>query len=203
MADRVEDRLVRGYVKPAREAGRVLTFGLLRPYKGVEQLLEAFRGLDDPDVTLRVVGQPLDDALAARLRALAERDARTSLVLAHVPDAMLAEEVRSAGLVVLPYVQMHNSGALLTALSLGAPVLVPRNPVNADLATEVGDGWVHMFDGPVTAEAIAAALGAVRRGDRAAPRLDARDWAPIGARHVEAYAEAVRVARSRRFGRVS
>src|SRR2546423_439948 len=38
--------------------GRLLCFGLLRPYKGVESLLEAFGELDEGSLGLRVVGAP-------------------------------------------------------------------------------------------------------------------------------------------------
>ncbi len=182
---------------PRPVPGRILLFGLLRPYKGAEELMDAFRALDGPDLTLRVVGRPLDDEIAVRLRSLARRDVRTSLVLAHVPDDVLADEVRAAELVVLPYREMHNSGALLTALSFGVPVLVPRGPVNAEIADEVGQGWVHQFDAPVTADAIGVAIEAVRQGGRSTPRLGARDWASIGDRHVEAYTDAIRAARRR------
>ena len=95
---------------------------------------------------------------------------------------------------VLPYRQMHNSGAALAALSLDRPVLVPANPINADLAAEVGPGWVHTFAGDLTSEALRAGLQALDTVPRsAAPDLSRREWADTGEQHRAAYAEAIRL----------
>ncbi len=58
------------------------------------------------------------------------------------PTSVLAREVFESELVVLPFVEMTNSGSMLLALSLDRPVLVPRLPVTEELADEVGPGWV-------------------------------------------------------------
>ncbi len=63
---------------------------------------------------------------------------------------------------VLPYREMHNSGAALTALSLNRPVLVPDNEVNRELAEEVGPGWVFRYDGELTGRHLLDALAAHR-----------------------------------------
>jgi len=172
--------------------GRILYFGLIRPYKGVETLLGAFRSLTDRSLALRVVGRP-----SGGLREVVEReqalDDRIGSVLRFVSDEELVREVGGASLVVLPYREMHNSGALLVALSLDRPVLVPRSPSNEALAAEVGAGWVRMYDGDLDAGALGAAITSVRSEHPAGrPRLEGRDWSTLGEQTYRTYLEAVR-----------
>jgi beta-1,4-mannosyltransferase len=175
--------------KPAGAAGSLLFFGHIKPYKGVERLLRAFAHLDRPGITLRVVGQPCDEALRSRIESLASQDDRVSVVLRAVDDAALAREIARADLVVLPYEEMHNSGALLLALSLDRPVLVPRNPVNDAVAREVGTGWVGMFEPPLDAAGLSSALDGLECTARTGrPDLSQREWPALGRRLADAYA---------------
>jgi beta-1,4-mannosyltransferase len=185
---------------PASIPGRLVSIGLIRPYKGVEALTEAFTRLTDdevPGLTLHVVGRPTTAALRDHVLSAAAGDPRITPVLDHVADDVLAAEVGQAELVVLPYTHLHNSGALLLALSLGRPVLVPAGATTAALAEEVGPGWVHTYDGPFDARVLAGALERVRSGPRAPrPDLSGRDWPAVGRLHAAAYAEAVRLRRT-------
>lgn len=191
-------------------AGRLLFCGLVRPYKGVEDLLAAFADLDDPRAGLRVVGACPDADLAASIARRAADDPRAQVALAHVDDADLVDAVHRAQLVVLPYREMHSSGVLLLALSLGRPVLVPRTPVTDDLAAEVGPDWVHRYDGALRAAHLAAALAASAAllsspgaagpdgvGGSDGPDLSARGWPAAGAAHARAYAAALAARRGR------
>ncbi|KQO95399.1 glycosyltransferase [Leifsonia sp. Leaf264] len=186
------------YPLPEREHGRILYFGIIRPYKGVDLLFDAFRELPGDDLTLRVVGSP-----SVGQRELVEervtRDPRTSALLAYVDDDVLVDEIGRAELVVLPYREMHNSGAILVALSLSRPALVPRSPANTALREEVGPGWVIEYDGELGPEQIAAALQTVRTvGADAAPDLSRRDWNVLGREHEAAYRRAIAIAEAAR-----
>ncbi|WP_165070200.1 glycosyltransferase [Marisediminicola senii] len=175
----------------AAEPVNLLTFGLLRRYKGIEHLVEEFAAVPGHGLRLRVMGKAADPELEAELIALAGADHRVELALGYASDAALAASIRAAELVVLPYRAMHNSGALLLALSLDRPVLVPENPVTADLAREVGAGWVRAYAGPLTSDVLAAAVADLRDGPPTGrPDLSARDWPAIGAQHRDAYRHA-------------
>ncbi|WP_236836171.1 glycosyltransferase [Blastococcus sp. KM273129] len=183
--------------KPEAEPGRVLYFGLIRPYKGVDQLIEAFEKLPRSDARLRIVGQPHPGQAEGVLEACA-RDPRISSTLRFVDDAELVDEICRAQLVVLPYRGfMHNSGSLLAGLSLGRPVLVPSSPTNEALAEEVGPGWVLQHTGDLTPEVLEAALDSTVALPDEPPRLDGRDWAWIGCRHRDAYLRALALRRGR------
>ncbi|MDE8650468.1 glycosyltransferase [Novosphingobium album (ex Liu et al. 2023)] len=185
----------RGVEGLAFEPGRILYFGLIKPYKGVERLLEVFRGMSDADLRLRVVGKP-SGSLRELVEGQCRDDPRITARLEFVPDDVLAQEVCGAELVVLPYREMHNSGAILVALSLDRPVLVPRSPSNAMLAAEVGPGWINMFEGELTSDILRDCLARVRDTPRAArPRLEGRDWSVVGDLHYKAYRTAIALRR--------
>ena len=98
-----------------------LYFGLMRPYKGLETLLEAWRGIDRAE--LWIVGRPLFDLTA--LRAAAPANVR--FVPRFVSDAEQAALFDRADLVVLPYsrgARFGFSGVLATALGFGRAAVV-------------------------------------------------------------------------------
>lgn len=192
-----------GYPQTEPVAHRLLFFGLIRPYKGVEALVSTFRETavmpGRSGLSLHIVGRPFSPDVAEDLRQRVGRDERIVLRLGHASDESLAEEVYASTLVVLPYREMHNSGAALLALSLGRPVLVPANAVTAALRDEVGGDWVQTYDGELSAEALSAALDRVGTLRSAPPPdLSARDWPDIALAHIEAYETAIAARRSRR-----
>lgn len=177
---------------PARETGRVSYFGFIRRYKGVDGLVRAFRGVRGVDRRLHAAGKPSSPELARGLEQLAADDPRVSLDLRFLDDEALIDTVRRAELVVLPYREMHNSGGVLTALSLGRPVLVPANEVNARLADEVGADWVRQYSDELASDDVERALEAASLlSDDARPDLSARDWDRAGEAHVAAYRRAI------------
>ncbi len=183
--------------------GRVLYFGLIRAYKGVETLIDSFRELPPGfnelgRLSLGIVGAVPSAQLARRLELAAGDDPRIDLTLRHASDQELATAIHAAQVVVLPYTEMHNSGAALLALSLNRPVLVPRNVVTIALANEVGAGWVLTYDGPLSSAVLLDALMSSRRSRSVgSPNLSRRGWATGAADHVQAYTRAVQSARSR------
>jgi glycosyltransferase involved in cell wall biosynthesis len=99
----------------------VLFFGLLRPYKGLDVLLDAWRGIDGAE--LWIVGRPRMPVESLRARA----PASVRFVPRYVPDAELPAFFRRADAVVLPYSRTERfdqSGVLATALAFGKPTVV-------------------------------------------------------------------------------
>jgi glycosyltransferase involved in cell wall biosynthesis len=102
----------------AVEGPVVLCFGLIRPYKGIDVLLEAWRGVEGAE--LWIVGMPRMDL--EPLRAAAPPGVR--FVPRFVTDAEIPAFFRRADLVVLPYREIDQSGVLFTALAFGRPLLL-------------------------------------------------------------------------------
>lgn len=186
---------------PIRSAvrGQLGYVGLIRRYKGVEGLVEAFHELASTEegLSLRIGGKPSTPELADTIRSLTGADERISLELNFLSDAELVDIVTSSEVVVLPYRFMHNSGGALAALSLNRPILVPDSVVNRNLASEVGSGWVLRFEGALTGERIREALTELRaRPGVLRPDLDARSWDRAGPDHRDAYLQAIAITRA-------
>ncbi len=99
----------------------VLFFGLLRPYKGIDTLLDAWRSIDGAELWLvgrpRIPLEPLRAAAAAGVR----------FVPRYIADAELPAYFRRADVVVLPYLRterLDQSGVLATALAFGRAIVV-------------------------------------------------------------------------------
>jgi beta-1,4-mannosyltransferase len=168
--------------------GRIVHFGNIRPYKGVEQLLDAVSGLTDPGVTLQLFGACADPGLEQRILAAVRSDPRIRWEGRFVTDEELRDGLAEAQLVALPFTDVANSSSVLHALSAGRPVLTPRRPATVEVAEEVGPGWVHLYDGELDTEVLRDAVQAVAGGlPRTEPDLSARSWATIGQLHADAF----------------
>jgi glycosyltransferase involved in cell wall biosynthesis len=99
----------------------ILCFGLLRPYKGLDTLLEAFRTVKGAE--LWIVGNPRMDVEPLR-RLAAEAPGRVRFLTRFVEDAEIPQIFRRADLVVLPYRDAEHSGVLYTALAFGKPLVL-------------------------------------------------------------------------------
>lgn len=95
----------------------VLFFGLLRPYKGIDLLLEAWRGIEGAE--LWIVGMARMET--APLHATAPPGVR--FVERFVSDREAHALMRRASLAVLPYREIDQSGVAFTALGAGTPLL--------------------------------------------------------------------------------
>ncbi len=151
----------------------VLCFGLIRPYKGIDVLLEAWQ--DITGAQLWIVGRPRYDI--ARLRARAGATVRW--VTRYVSDGELAACFRRADVVVLPYREIEQSGVLATALAFASPLVL------SDVGGfgEVAAAGAARLAAPGDPRALAAALTAVladpSERDRlaaAARALASGDW---------------------------
>jgi hypothetical protein len=82
--------------------------------------------------------------------------------------------------VVLPYRNILNSGVALHALGRNKPILAPRIGSLPELQQELGEEWVHLFDGEITADHITRFLASLDACKSGAPDLSAYEWQRVG-----------------------
>jgi glycosyltransferase involved in cell wall biosynthesis len=167
----------------------ILAFGLVRPYKGTDVLLEAFAEVSGAE--LWVVGMPRMPM--EPLRRLAARAAgRVRFVDRFVTDPEIPAFMHRADIVVLPYRNIEQSGVLYTALAFGRPLVLSDvggfpevaahgaaklAPVgNADALAAVLQG---LLDDPAERERLGAGALTAARGPYA--------WDEIGRKTIALY----------------
>jgi len=125
------DHLIRSNIPGTQETDgpfSILFFGTIRPYKGLENLVEAFGQLGSEEAALfrlLIVGETWEGwDLPAQL--IAANSHRELIVFdnRYVRDDELADYLAQADAVVLPYLRSSSSGPLHLAMAHGLPVVV-------------------------------------------------------------------------------
>jgi len=130
----------------------VLFFGLLRPYKGLDTLLRAFRSVEGAE--LWIVGNPRMD-LAPLRELAAEAPGRVRFLNRFVEDAEIPAIFHRADLVALPYRDAEHSGVLYTALAFGKPMVLSEVGGFPELAETGAARLVPPEDVPALASTLA------------------------------------------------
>jgi glycosyltransferase involved in cell wall biosynthesis len=158
---------------PTREEARTilglqghvaLSFGHVRPYKGVDIALRAWRMLET-DVTLVVAGEAWWKS-EEEYRELARGLGNVRLELRFIPDAEIANYFAATDVVLAPYRVEAQSGVALTAFHFARPVIASTV---GGLPEIVEDGVNGLLIPPEDPEALTRAVDAFfTRADRPA-----------------------------------
>ncbi len=164
----------------------VLLPGLLRPYKGLDVLLQAWRGIEGAE--LWIVGMPRMDMAALRDAA----PAGVRFLCRFVDDGELAGLLARASLVVLPYREIDQSGVALTALGAGVPLILSDVGGFSELAATGAARLVPVGDVSALHDALGQLLGdpAARAGMSVRARAAAAGpygWEAIAQRTLDLY----------------
>ncbi len=108
----------------------LLFFGVIRPFKGLEDLITAFDSMPQNEINkywLTIVGETWEGwTLPVELINQSRYRRRITFVNRYVPDEEVAAFFSGADAVVLPYHRSSASGPLHVAMSQGLPVVVSR-----------------------------------------------------------------------------
>jgi D-inositol-3-phosphate glycosyltransferase len=123
----------------------ILFFGRIRPYKGIEYLLDAFRLLstdEQANYRLIVAGEPKkgSEEYLHEIQQSVKRDfsqGQVILSIQFIPDEEMELYLKGADVLVLPYKEIFQSGVLFLAYSFGLPVV----------ATDVGSFREEIVEG--------------------------------------------------------
>jgi len=141
----------------AADRVRFLLFGKLKPYKGADLLIEAFRLLP-PEIRdraeVQIVGKPFMD-VAPLVKAAQGLGPGIQFDFRFVPDAEMNDMLGLADVIVFPYREIDISGVLMAALRYGRPIIASKIGGFAEL---LADGRHGILVPPDDAPAIAAAM---------------------------------------------
>lgn len=149
-----------------RDRRVLLFFGFVRPYKGLDYLLQAMPIiLRRLPARLLIVGEFWEDAerYRRRIRDLDLEDAVT-VVDRYIRNEEIPLYFHAADLVILPYVSVTGSGLLQLAFGFETPVVASRLGA---LAEAVRHGKTGILVKPRDPQAIARAVVDFYRGNRA------------------------------------
>lgn len=172
----------------AGEPGRVLMFGRMEAYKGLEQLLDAAQLLHTRGLGFQLViagAGPEQARLGARMAGMVEAGVRMEVIDRYLEPDALEHELARASFVVAPYLDATQSGVLASTFANGRPIVATAVGGLGDVVHDGENGrLVPPRDPAALAEAMAALLTdpslAMRLGEGA--RRSARtalDWGCI------------------------
>src|SRR5919198_2059005 len=170
----------------------ILFFGLIRPYKGVDVLIEAFRSVRGAE--LWIVGRPLGVSLDDLREAADRAGGHVRFVPRFVSDRELPAYLRRADVVALPHRDAEQSGVLFAALAFAKPIVMSDVGGFPEVARTGAGALVphgqpealsarlqELLDDPAERERLASAAAAAPAGPYS--------WELIARQTLELYAE--------------
>ncbi len=157
---------------PKRGRLELLFFGFIRPYKGLDLLIEALSELHDDNVFLTVVGEPWGDQENA-IRNAAQSAPNVELHLSYTPAEDVAEFFARADIVVLPYRTATGSAVAAVAQHYEKAMLATRVGGLPDVVLE---GRTGILVPPGDTGRLADAIGSLTREQASTMALGVRDF---------------------------
>jgi D-inositol-3-phosphate glycosyltransferase len=182
----------------------ILFFGSIGPYKGLETLVAAFQRVATvyPTSRLLVVGKPkvgCEQYLKGITDAI-RRDASSERVmqrLEFIPDEETEIYFKASDVLVLPYIQVSQSGVLVLGYSFGVPVIAAAV---GSLSEDIVEGRTGFLCRPEDSSDLAATIERYFQSDLYTHLLTRRheiedyasrrySWEVVADKTVQAYAE--------------
>ena len=137
----------------------ILSFGLIRKYKGIPYLISAYEELPDEIIRnsrLLIVGEIWEDR-EALLHQIAESryNDKITLVDEYIPDDRIPLYFSAADVIALPYTRASQSGIAHIAMCFGTPIVVSKV---GGLAESMAGYEGTVFVPPCDADAITRAI---------------------------------------------
>jgi len=165
--------------------------GYLRPYKGVLELIQAFRQIDGEQVRLLIAGMPFDPSFATAVKEAAGEDSRIQFHLRFIEDEELQVFLNAADVLVFPYTRSLTSGSLILAMSFSKAIIAAEHSTIREVLPPEG-GLIYPTDG---LEGLVDALNEIQKkdvismGEKNLSRAYANDWQSIAKTTAKVYRE--------------
>jgi O-antigen biosynthesis protein len=123
-----------------------LFLGLIRKYKGIDDLIVAFSRVQQkfPNTHLLIAGKAIDQINLDELNL--DIEPKITLVQKYIPDHELQLFFKAADVAVLPYKNILTSGSLLNAMSFSCPVIAPRVGMTEEIIKDGDNGYLYELE---------------------------------------------------------
>ncbi|MDO8563874.1 MAG: glycosyltransferase [Nanoarchaeota archaeon] len=187
--DTISKEKARRLLKIKNDELMILNFGKVRGYKGILSLIREFRKINIKNALLYIVGNCQDLRLANEIQNNADCNIR--FVNNFITSDKVQIYFKSADLIILPYIEISNSGALFLALSFNKPVLVPETPTFKEIQKQIGEKWIKTYKGQINSKIIKDNLIWINRERKGKVNLEKFNWDNISRQTKQAYLEVI------------
>jgi len=122
----ISPALARQKLNIPRDQLVLLWLGHIRPYKGLAELIEAFRQVARPNWRLIIAGKPYIEAYANEVAGQVRGNAQIAFYPRFIAEAELQVFFNAADAVVLPFTDIENSASLTMSMGFQKPVVAPN-----------------------------------------------------------------------------
>jgi glycosyltransferase involved in cell wall biosynthesis len=116
----------------------MLFLGGIRPYKGVLELIKAFKLLEQEKAYLVIAGNPLNNRLSSAIKEQIKGVENIQYKPGFVPTDQIQVYMNACDVVVFPYHKILSSGAVVLAMSFGRACIAPRWDCICDILDSSG-----------------------------------------------------------------
>ena len=110
----------------------MLYMGFIKPYKGLEELINAFLRNQSPQSVLIIAGKSMDNSYLNKIKGLISENKNIKLFDEFIPPDSLQYFFNCSDIVVLPFNKIENSGSVIMAMGFSKAILAPKMGVIVD-----------------------------------------------------------------------
>ena len=145
-----------------RESNVILFFGLVRPYKGVKYLVEAFENLPPVFIQksrLLIVGEAWEDQELGKIIERSPVQSHITLIDRYIGDSEIPLYFSAADVLAMPYLRASQSGVAHIGMEFGIPIIATRvGGLEESLGKYKGTSFINPMDPDELAKVIEQTL---------------------------------------------
>lgn len=116
-----------------------LSFGQLRPYKGINKLIESFKSIcRNKNEKLLIIGKPLTSQIKTNLIKVSKNSKNIIFVFSFIPDDDIQIYFKASDVIIFSFQAILSSAGVPLAMSFGKPIIAPRLGCVIDILDDIG-----------------------------------------------------------------